>query len=202
VKGPEILQALEPVIRSFEALQIGYQIGGSVASSAYGVARATLDVDLVADLNAHQIGPLVECLQGNYYVDEDRVRDAVARRSSFNLIHLESMLKVDVFVLKSRAYDRVAFARARLESLEEGEGTRRYRISSPEDVILNKLDWYLQGGCVSERQWNDVLGVLKVQQSSLDSEYLQCWAGALGLRDLLLRALQDAGVSLTSVPPE
>lgn len=202
MKGPEILQALEPVIRSFEALQIGYQIGGSVASSAYGVARATLDVDLVADLNAHHIGPLVEYLQGDYYVDEDRVRDAVARRSSFNLIHLESMLKVDVFVLKSRAYDRVAFARARLENLAEGEGTRRYRISSPEDVILNKLDWYLQGGCVSERQWNDVLGVLKVQQSSLDSEYLRCWAGALGLEDLLLRALQDAGVSLTSVPPE
>jgi hypothetical protein len=195
VNAPSILQALEPVVQAFEALGIGYQIGGSIASSAYGIARATLDVDLVADLNGNQIRPLVDRLLDAYYVDEERVRDAVARRSSFNVIHLESMLKIDVFVLKSRLYDRVAFARARMQNLGEAELPRHhYYVASPEDVILNKLDWYRQGGCVSERQWNDVLGILKVQQYSLDIEYMQRWADALGLSDLLLRALRDSGM--------
>ena len=190
-----IFLALEPVIQAFDALGIAYQIGGSVASSAYGIARATLDVDLVANLMESQVRPLVDRLSNGYYIDEDRVRDAVARRSSFNLIHLESMLKVDVFVLKSRPYDQVAFARARLESLGEGAAIRRHYIASPEDVILNKLDWYRQGGCLSERQWNDVLGILKVQQSSLDMEYIRRWAATLELTDLLLRALADSGMN-------
>lgn len=103
---PDIFQALEPVIQAFEMLGIDYQIGGSIASSAYGIARATLDVDLVADLREQHIRPFVEHLSAAYYMDEDRVRDAVARQSSFNLIHLESMFKVDVFVLKSASMTR------------------------------------------------------------------------------------------------
>jgi hypothetical protein len=88
-------------------------------------------------------------------VDEDRVRDAIARRPSFNIIHLESMIKVDVFILKLHPGDQTAFARARLEKLEEGESSRQHYLSSPEGVILNKLGWYRQEGCVSERQWKD-----------------------------------------------
>ena len=197
-----IFQALEPVIEVFDALGIRYQIGGSVASSAYGIARATLDVDLVADLNERQIRPLFNRLRDAYYIDEDRVRDAVARRSSFNIIHLGSMLKVDVFVLKSHPYDQAAFARARREKLGEGALTRQHYLASPEDVILKKLDWYRQGGCISERQWNDALGVLKVQQSSLDMQYLRHWAATLGLTDLLLRALADAGMENRTGPTE
>jgi hypothetical protein len=166
-----------------------------VASSAYGIARATLDVDLVADLNELPIHSFVEALRDAYYIDEDRVSDAVRRRSSFNVIHLATMIKIDVFVLKSRPYDRVAFGRARMENLSEDEATRRYYVASPEDVILNKLDWYRLGGGVSERQWNDVLGILKVQHLSLDVVYLRHWAEALGLSELLRRALQDSGIS-------
>jgi hypothetical protein len=189
-----IFEALDGVVQVFEDLGIRYQIGGSVASSAYGIARATLDVDLVADLGENQIHSFVDRIHDRYYVDEDRVRDAIARRSSFNIIHLESMIKVDVFIFKLHPYNQAAFARARLEKLEEGESSRRHYLSSPEDVILNKLVWYRQGGCVSERQWNDVLGVLKVQQSSLDREYLRRWAEELNLVDLLSRALKDAGI--------
>jgi predicted nucleotidyltransferase len=192
---PGILQALEPVVQVFEDLGIRYQIGGSVASSAYGIARATLDVDLVADLQELHIPSLVHALHHAYYIDEVRVRDAVCRRSSFNVIHLETMIKVDVFVLKSRPYDTAAFARGRMEHLSEDEGVRLHCLASPEDVVLNKLDWYRQGGCVSDRQWNDVLGILKVQQLSLDMEYLRHWAEALGLSELLRRALRDSGIS-------
>ena len=190
---PMILQALAPVVRAFQELGISYHIGGSVASSAYGIARATLDVDLVADLPEHRIGPLVEHLQGAYYIDEDRVRDAVKRRSSFNIIHLTSMIKVDVFVLRDRPHDRVAFSRARVQCLDEASPEQEYRIASPEDVIIAKLDWFRQGGGVSERQWNDLLGVLKVQRGTLDMPYLQQWAGQLGLSELLRQAMQDAG---------
>jgi hypothetical protein len=106
------------------------------------------------------------------------------------------MVKVDVFILKPHPYNQVAFARARVEKLEEGESTRQHYLASPEDVILNKLDWHRQGGCISERQWNDILGVLKVQQS-LDWEYLRRWAENLDLVDLLSRALADAGIKLS-----
>jgi hypothetical protein len=189
-----IFEALDLVVQAFDDLGIRYQIGGSVASSAYGIARATLHVNLVADFGENQIHSLVDRIHGSYYVDEDRVRDAIARRTSFNIIHLESMIKVDVFILKLHPYDQAAFARARLENLEEGESSRRHYLSSPEDVILNKLGWYRQGGCISERQWNDVLGVLKVQKSSLDREYLRRWAEELNSVDLLSRALKDAGI--------
>ena len=194
MNAPDIFQSLEPVIQAFDELGIDYQIGGSIASSAYGVARATLDTDLVANLKEQHIQPLVARLSDAYYIDEDRVRDAVARQSSFNLIHLDSMLKVDVFVLKSRPYDQIAFSRTRLEHLSENESDRLHHLASPEDVILNKLDWYRQGGCVSERQWKDVLGVLKIQQSSLDYEYMRRWADTLNLSELLNHALKDADI--------
>jgi hypothetical protein len=194
MNSPGILQALEPVIEAFEQLGIRYQIAGSVASSAYGIARSTLDVDVVADLNEQHVEPLVRALHHAYYLDEDRVRDAVCRRSSFNAIHLETMIKVDVFALKSRPYDIAAFARSRPEHLGEDKATRLHYVASPEDVVLNKLDWYRQGGGVSDRQWNDVLGVLKVQQFSLDMEYLRHWAEALDFSDLLVRALRDSGL--------
>jgi len=195
MSASRILRALEPVVRAFEILGIAYQIGGSVASSAYGIARATIDVDLVTDMNETHVQPLVERLRDAYYIDEERVRDAVARRTCFNVIHFESMLKIDVFVMKTRPYDRVAFARVRLEDLGEGEETRRHYVSSPEDVVLNKLDWYRQGGCVSDRQWSDVQGILKVQLTSLDLHYMQRWAVELGLSQLLQQAFQDAGLS-------
>jgi hypothetical protein len=192
-----IFEALEAVVRAFDALGIRYQIGGSIASSAYGIARATLDVDLVADISENQIRPFIDLIGDGYYVDGDRVRGAVAARSSFNIIHLESMIKVDVFILKPHPYDQAAFGRARLEKLEEGESSRQHFVASPEDVILTKLEWYRQGGCTSERQWNDVLGVLKVQQSALDLEYLRRWAEELDLVPLLAHAWTDAGIEHT-----
>jgi hypothetical protein len=192
----EIQQALDPLLEIFNSLSIPYRIGGSVASSAYGVARATLDIDLVADLHEDQVLLLVAGLRDAYYVDEDRIRDAILRQSSFNIIHLQTMFKLDVFVLKGRPYDQVAFSRARRENLGDEDLSREYYFSSPEDVILNKLDWYRQGGCVSDRQWNDIMGVLKVQGSALDMEYLFRWAEQLTLSDLLQRSLRDSGLVL------
>jgi hypothetical protein len=193
--APDILAAVTPVVEAFEQIGIAYQIGGSVASSVYGLARATLDIDMVADLNFGQVRSLVERLQHEYYVDEEAVRDAVQRRSSFNLVHQRTALKVDVFLPKQRPYDHEAFRRARQNTLEETEIARQFSLASPEDVILNKIEWYAQGGRVSDRQWNDVLGVMKVQRDSLDLGYLRRWAKELGLSDLLDLALCEARIN-------
>jgi hypothetical protein len=189
---PDIVAAIRPVIDTLGHLSVPYSIAGSVASSAHGIARSTLDVDLVADLRLAHVVPLVETLRESYYIDEDAVRDAVVRRSMFNVIHLETMLKVDVYILTARPYDRESFARRRATPLEEAPGARLFDMDTPEDTILHKLEWYRAGGEVSERQWGDVVGVLRVQRGALDVEYLRSWAQQLGVSDLLERALHDA----------
>ncbi len=194
MKKPDIIVALNMLIDCFEKLGIAYYIGGSVASSAYGIARATMDVDLVANIEIHQIDNLVKALEKDYYIDADMIRDAIHRRASFNLIHLETMFKIDVFILKNQPYDSKAFARRQSDTLDE-ESSCKFYLSSPEDVILSKLQWYLVGGRVSEQQLKDVLGVLKVQGNRLDLQYLKHWASRLNLSDLLNRSFVDAGLT-------
>jgi len=138
----DILSALKPVVVALDEMGVAYEIGGSVASSACGVPRTTLDVDVVVALRRDHVKEFVSRLQSRYYVDENAAFDAVERQSSFNLIHLETMLKVDVFVLKSRVYDQGAFRRKRKDHLYlDPEGDSFY-FASPEDVVLNKLEWY------------------------------------------------------------
>ncbi len=192
MNSSQVLAAITPVIEVFEQLGVLYHIGGSVASSIYGILRATIDADLIADLRLEHVRPLVIQLQTDYYIDEDMIRDAIKRRSSFNVIHLDTMLKVDVYIPKSRSFDQEELRRAQQEVLLEG--TRPFNVASPEGTILNKLEWYRMGGEVSDRQWNDILGVLKVQGTSLDMDYLQKWSANLKVTDLLERALVDAGL--------
>jgi hypothetical protein len=188
----DILGALSPVVQAFEKLGVRYHIGGSVASSTHGIARATLDVDLVADLKQKDVVAFVEILSQEYYVDKNMIAEAIRRRACFNLIHLETMIKIDVFVLKTREYDKQAFDRMICDTLEEGEDAREFFLSSPEDTILNKLEWFRLGAEVSDRQWRDVLGVLKVQGKTLDYDYMRRWAHEIGVSDLLERAIAQA----------
>jgi hypothetical protein len=190
---PDILVAITPLVEVLEELSIPYHIGGSVASSLYGLPRLTIDVDVIADLRQGHVRPLVIQLQTDYYIDEDMIRDAIRHRSSFNVIHLDTMLKVDVYLPKSRLFDQEELQRVQQEVLLEG--TRPFKVASPEGTILNKLEWYRMGGEVSDRQWNDILGVLKVQGTHLDMAYLQRWAANLKVADLLERALIDAGLN-------
>ena len=191
-----ILTALKPVIEAFEQLGVPHYVGGSVASSAYGIPRATLDVDIVADLKPHQAGALIAMLESVYYADEDTILGAIGRGGSFNLIHLDSMLKVDVFVTGDGAYQQEVLQRRRKDTLaEEPDGVECY-LASAEDIVLNKLHGVRLGGGVSEQQWRDILGVLKVQADALDIPYLRRWALELQLLDLLERALGEAGLAI------
>ncbi len=194
MKNPDILVATEPVAEAFEKLGILYYIGGSVASSAYGIPRSTMDVDIVSDLKAQHVRTLVRMLESSYYIDEYMIFDAIERRSSFNIIHLDTMLKIDIFITKNSSYDIETLRRRRKDTLDEEHKSVEFYLASPEDIVLNKLLWFRLGGGVSERQWKDVAGVLKVQKNTLDIKYLQQWASELEVEDLLENAFKDAGI--------
>ena len=185
----ELADALNPVLQVFAELGITYRIGGSVASSVYGRARSTMDVDLVVDLAPSHVRPLCDALHHAYYLDEQAVREAIGNRGAFNLIHLATMIKVDLFVLDQGPFDRASFQRCRSESI----GTlKNVAFCTAEDMVLRKLEWYRAGGQISERQWSDVLGLLQVQADKLDRDYLVRWARELDLLTLLERAEKEA----------
>ena len=175
-----------------ERLAVRYVIGGSLASAMHGTARATMDADLVVDLQDAQVAPFVAALQADFYVDEMAARQAVARHSSFNLIHFETMFKVDLFVAKPRAFDEAQLANRRVAIVSINPERKAY-ILSAEDTILAKLEWYRLGNEQSERQWRDVRGILRVQGSRLDLNYMREAALGLGVGDLLRRLIEETG---------
>jgi hypothetical protein len=188
---PESVSVLMMVVAVFERLHIPYLVGGSMASALYGVARSTLDADIVADIGLGQARELVEALGADFYTNEEMIRGAIEQRSSFNLIHLETMFKVDVFIQKNRPFDRMQFKR-RVEQVFTTGLEQKVFITSAEDIILAKLEWYRLGNEISDRQWRDILGVLKVQAGRLDMDYLRQWAVELNVANLLQRALKDS----------
>jgi hypothetical protein len=180
------------LLSALDRMEIGYLVGGSVASSVHGISRPTMDVDLVADLRAEQIDEFCAWLQGDFYADPAMIREALSRGRPFNIIHLASSFKVDVFPLGSDPYSRTAFARRRFERSQSlGPHPIECAVSAPEDIILRKLEWYRSGGETSERQWNDLRGVLKVSGARLDLGYLRKWAPFLQVEDLLERLLAE-----------
>lgn len=187
----DALEAAFLVTDTLEALGVPYVVGGSVASIVHGMIRTTLDVDLVADLKASQVSPFVTALGEQFYVDEASIRRAIQRRGSFNLIHLNTMVKIDIFLPKDRPFDRQQLAR-RVSEPVSAETDRTLWILTAEDIILAKLDWFHMGGEVSERQWRDVLSVVRTQGTMLDQDYLRASARELGIAELLERALEEA----------
>jgi len=185
---PESLAVALRVIDTLDVLGIAYHVGGSFASSIHGVPRQTQDIDLVVDFGSSDATRLAAELGRDFHADEEAMRRSLAARESFNLIHLASGVKVDLFPLGDTPFDREEFSRSRLEVLVP-EPERWVRIKSAEDTVLRKLQWYRAGDEVSERQWNDVLGVVRTQGARLDQEYLSRWAEVLGIRDLLDCAL-------------
>jgi hypothetical protein len=192
VTASDLLRALSPVIEALEALGVGHYVGGSVASSVHGIPRTSIDADVIADLGLEHVAPLAERLRDRYYLDEGRIQASVEARRSFNLIHLDTMFKIDVFVSKRRPYDLEALRRAQPEAVESGPSARRFPVASAEDTVLAKLEWFRAGGEVSDRQWTDIVGVLRARGGDLDVGYLERWASILGVRDLLDRARTEA----------
>lgn len=191
MNNPEELVILRSFIDILEQLNIAYAIGGSMASSIYGQVRFTQDADLTVEPFDDVADKLFEKLEGEYYVSKEAMQQALRQRSSFNVIHLKSAFKIDVFVHKTNAFEEQLLARRRHIRLPDSI-EKSFSVISPEDIILLKLQWYRDGGCVSERQWNDVLGVLRIQAETLDFEHLKKWANMLRIDKLLQKAIVES----------
>lgn len=171
----------------FDSLRIPWVVGGSVASSMIGEPRSTDDVDVAVRMVEAQVEPLVEALGSDFYADREMIAEAVRDRSSFNLIHLPTSTKVDLFVLGDGELDVRQIERRRQVTVDAG----LLWVGSAETQLIRKLSWYRSGGEVSERQWRDVLGILSVQGERIDMGELRSLADEARVDDLLDRALED-----------
>ncbi len=189
VADPTPIEIMLEAARAFEQLDIAYLIGGSMASSIHGLARSTMDVDIVADLEVRDVDSLVDLLGAGWHADRVAMSVAVSSRRSFNLLHLATMFKVDVFVMPEAPWERSQMNRRERVSVGDSDQDQAY-FASVEDSILAKLRWYRMGGEVSDRQWKDVLGMITLQRDALDVAYLEHWADVLRVADLLTVARQ------------
>jgi hypothetical protein len=188
----EPIQVLLAVVDRLDRLAVPYAVGGSLSSSVFGEPRASADVDLLVSLSSSQAKPLAAMFIDDFYVDEDAVAEAIRRRGSFNIIHLATMLKADLFVASAELLDQEQLRRRRAITVAR-DPSRDAFITAPENIVLRELDWFRRGNAVPDQQWRDVLGVLKAQKAHLDFGYLANTAKAVGLEELLARALVDAG---------
>jgi len=179
---------------------IPYAVGGSVASSYHGSPRATNDVDLLVEFLPAKAESFAQALGSDFYADPDMIRDALFNVRSFNVIHLKTTYKFDFFPVWGDRFASSQLARrvaVRSDLLGE---PLDFPIASPEDIILAKLAWFQKGGRSSARQWNDVLGVVRIQGDRLDRVYLNEWSERLGVRELLEDALRQGSTDPSGAP--
>jgi len=191
MNNPQQLIILESFTDILQQLDIAYAIGGSVASSIYGKVRFTEDADITVEPFDNQADKLIELLSSDYYISKAAVYQALKQQRSFNVIHLDSAFKIDVFIRKDTAFEKQLMARRKSLKLSDSI-KKEFAVVSAEDIILLKLQWYRDGGCSSQRQWDDVLGILAVQAERLDFEHLNKWAAILGINELLEKAVAES----------
>jgi hypothetical protein len=177
------------VTRGLDACGIPYTIGGSLASSFSGEPRFTQDVDILVDLRPHQVASLITALGTAFYADADALSRAIVHRSSANLIHIATSVKVDLFVVGGSVLDDGQLRRRQRRQVAANPEAFAY-FHSPEDILLQKLLWYRAGGEESDRQWRDAQAIALKQAERLDLDYLRTTAARAGLRDLLDRILR------------
>jgi hypothetical protein len=187
----EILEITLRVAGVCERLGVPYAVVGSLASSLHGITRATQDVDIVASLTPAHVGAFASDLRDEFYLDEDAIHDAIARHRSFNVVHLRSYFKADVFIPRDDEASRLEMERRQRFVISEAP-RREIVVASPEDTVAQKLYWYALGDRVSERQWMDAVGVIKVAGHTLDLPYLRRIGAMLDVHALLEEALKAA----------
>jgi len=186
----DLLEVTSVVIAALERAGVLYTVGGSLASSFSGEPRSSIDADILVDLTAEQIPVFLQALGDAFYADADALKRAATSKTTTNLIHRASGIKVDLFVARS-PLDSNQLRRRRAVSVSVNP-PRQWFVHSPEDILLQKLLWYRDDGEVSDRQWRDVLAILLVQGGRLDRDYVVNTARSIGVDDLLERAAGEA----------
>jgi hypothetical protein len=187
---PEPVAVASHIAGVLTRIGVSYVIGGSFASSVHGEPRSTNDIDMVADLRQSDVNAFVDAIGADCYVARDAVADAIREGGGFNVIHMPTAVKVDIFVAGSDAFDQERLQRRTPISFSSDPGSVTLFVDTAEDTILRKLEWYRRGGETSERQWRDVVGIVNAQSSRLDRTYLRDWAARLGVSDLTERVLK------------
>lgn len=187
----EPIEVTLKVTAVLEQLHIPYLIGGSLASILYGMVRTTQDADIVAEMRLAHVEPFASHLQHEFYIDDEMIAGAIQRHSSFNIIHRETFFKVDVFIPAPRSFVQSQLTRAQRHTFTFATEMSA-KFATPEDTVLAKLEWYRLGGETSDRQWRDILGIIKTRADKLDRAYLYKWAAEIQVSGLLDRALQEA----------
>jgi hypothetical protein len=185
------LQILKDFTDILESLEITYVISGSVASSIYGKVRFTQDADMTVEPFEDKADKFFTLVGSDFYISSDAMKQALRQRSSFNVVHLESAFKIDVFIQKDTEFEKQLFSRRQFMKLSE-KLEKTFSVVTAEDIILLKLRWYEQTGCSSQKQWEDILAVLEVQKDMLDFGYLQKWSGILKINQLLTEAISKS----------
>jgi hypothetical protein len=179
----------------FERLQVVYAVVGSMASSYFGEARLTNDVDILADLRLEHVDPLLAAFPSDtYYLSDDAIREAISSGGQFNIIHPEAGLKVDVMLPHDLSYDLQRLAR-RVPGRLIGAAAPAF-FASPEDVIVKKLEFHLEGG--SDKHIRDIAGILKSGLKPVDVAYVERFAEQIGNLDGWREAQRRAGHPTTA----
>jgi len=175
----EQAEFLARLVRAFEALGVRYFVTGSLAAIVYGEPRLTADIDVVAELRAEHVAELARLFpEPDFYLSPAAAAEAIRLRDQFNILHPASGLKADVILPRGNEFDAERFRRARrLRPLAGLEAS----FSSPEDLIVQKLDFHRAGG--SEKHLRDIAGILRVSGDALDLGYIAGWADRMGLRE-------------------
>ncbi len=182
---------LRKLAAELERLGISYLITGSTATISYGEPRFTNDIDVVVELGLDHLDALWSAFPApEYYWSKDAALLAIRQHFQFNILHPSSGLKIDVIVPANSELDRSRFNRRRRWP---GGGDFEVWMSSPEDVILKKMEYYKKGQ--SDKHIRDIVGVLKVQAEKLDRDYIATWAERLQVSDIWLDILTRADKS-------
>lgn len=185
------IEVFVDLFSTLEQLQIPYVVGGSFASGSWGNPRQTNDLDIAIKIRGDQIGELFESVKDRFMVSLNEIHDALSSNDtyrSFQLLHIQQVFKIDVFVPLPSDYVEEEFARSRQIEFIPGVVAN---CTAPESVVVQKLRWFELGNRVSDRQWNDIVQVLEVQRGLLDEEFLDRWTKHFGVNELLNQARQQ-----------
>jgi hypothetical protein len=193
----DLLTVMLPARQAFDEQNLFWYLGGSIASSLHGMQQMAQDIDLVVNLHLQNLPSLLPLLKQHYAFDDDAFQEAIFQRTACSLIHLDTLMKVDLIMAKQGAFETALHPRIASYSLDERSPS--LRLASAVEMILVKLRRYSQDllsrtdGMRDDAEWNDIVGMLKIQEPTLERDFLEEWARNLKIVEMLRQALVDAG---------